>query len=160
MVRVFLGLGSNLGDRAATILSAFSELSRLLEGARLSRLWRSRALYLEEQPDFINAAACGATVLPPKALLGAVNAIEAAFGRDRSRERLKGPRTLDIDILLYGDSIVREPDLIIPHAGLRDRKFALLPLLDLDGGLCDPTSGEPYAQIAKALPDQGIYLLE
>jgi 2-amino-4-hydroxy-6-hydroxymethyldihydropteridine diphosphokinase len=160
MPRVYLGLGSNLGDGAATIRAAFAELSGLLGGARLSRLYRSRARYVEDQPDFINAAVLGETELSPRALLSAVNAIEAAFGRDRSREIIKGPRRLDIDILLYGSLILREKDLVIPHTGLKERQFALLPLLDLDAGLVDPLSGEPYSEIERGLSPQGIYLLE
>ncbi len=159
MARVFLGLGSNIGDGAGIVRGAFSELSSILDGACLSRLWRSRALYVEDQPDFVNAAVMGESALSPRALLAAVNAIEARFGRDRGRERLKGPRTLDIDILLFGTRAISEPDLIIPHPGLKERRFALLPLLDLDGGLLDPTSGVPYSSIAEALPPQGIYLM-
>jgi 2-amino-4-hydroxy-6-hydroxymethyldihydropteridine diphosphokinase len=160
MARVFLGLGSNVGDSAATIRAAFAELSRILRTARLSRLWRSRALYVEDQPDFVNAATVGETELPPRELLVAVNEIESMFGRDRSRERVKGPRPLDIDILLYGDLIIREKDLIVPHSGLRERRFALEPLLDLDAGLLDPESGEAYSKVLESLPPQGIYLLE
>ena len=160
MPRVYLGLGSNVGDGASTIRAAFAELSNLLEGARLSRLYRSRARYVEDQPDFTNAAVMGETELSPRALLSAVNAIEANFGRDRSQETKKGPRRLDIDILLYGSLILNERDLVIPHPGLRERQFALLPLLDLDAGLYDPLSGEPYSTIERGLPPQGIYLME
>jgi 2-amino-4-hydroxy-6-hydroxymethyldihydropteridine diphosphokinase len=160
MARVFLGLGSNVGDGAATIRAAFAELSRTLGGARLSRLWRSRALYVEDQPDFINAAAMGDTDLEPRAVLALINSVEAAFGRDRSLERPKGPRSLDIDILLFGDLRISSPELTIPHPGLKERLFALLPLLDLDGALADPSTGTPFAEIAEALPPQGIYLLE
>jgi 2-amino-4-hydroxy-6-hydroxymethyldihydropteridine diphosphokinase len=160
MARVFLGLGANLGDCAGTIRAAFSELSRLLEGALLSRLWRSSPLYDEVQPDFINAAVMGDTDLSPHGLLSAVNAIETAFGRTRLHERPKGPRTLDIDILLYGSITLVEPDLKIPHAGLSERLFAILPILDLDEGLLDPVSGMAFSTIAKSLPPQGIYLLE
>ncbi len=160
MARVYLGLGSNVGEGPATIAGAFASLSGILVRPRLSRLWRSKAMYVEEQPDFVNAAASGDTELSPRELLAAVNRIEAEFGRDRGRERLKGPRTLDIDILLYGSLVVDEPELRIPHAGLRERLFALLPLLDLDPGLADPRDGRAYAEIAAALPPQGIYLLE
>jgi 2-amino-4-hydroxy-6-hydroxymethyldihydropteridine pyrophosphokinase len=156
---VYLGLGSNVGDGAVTIRAAFEELRAVLDGARLSRLWRTKAMYVEEQPDFVNAAACGDCRLSPRELLAAVNAIEARFGRDRSREVFKGPRSLDIDILLYGDLVLREKDLVIPHAGLKDRRFALEPLLDLKPGLCDPESGSPYAEALAILPKQGIYLI-
>jgi 2-amino-4-hydroxy-6-hydroxymethyldihydropteridine diphosphokinase len=159
MARVFLGLGSNVGDGAAAIRGAFTELSGLLACARLSRLWGSKAMYVADQPDFVNAAASGETDLSPHALLEAVNRIEALFGRDRRNERFKGPRPLDIDILLYGPLVLREPDLILPHAGLRERAFALAPLLELDPSLSDPEKGDSYASVLEALPPQGIYLL-
>jgi 2-amino-4-hydroxy-6-hydroxymethyldihydropteridine diphosphokinase len=160
MARVYLGLGSNVGDGVWTIRAAFVEFSSFLSDARLSRFWRSKAMYIEEQPDFVNAAAMGETELRPRDLLSAVNAIEASFGRDRSREVNKGPRPLDIDILLYGDEVLREPDLVIPHAALHERRFALQPLLDLEPTLRDPVSGARYSDILEALPPQGIYLLE
>jgi 2-amino-4-hydroxy-6-hydroxymethyldihydropteridine diphosphokinase len=160
MARVFLGLGSNVGDGAATIRSAFAELAEILGKPRLSRLWRSRAMYVEDQGDFINAAALGETDLSPRELLASVNAIEERFGRDRGRERPKGPRTLDIDILLFGSLILHESDLILPHAGLKERRFALQPLIDLDPKLLDPETGESYSKILDSLPPQGIYLLE
>jgi 2-amino-4-hydroxy-6-hydroxymethyldihydropteridine diphosphokinase len=116
-------------------------------------------MYIEDQPDFVNAAAAGDTELPPRELLAQIQAIEAAFGRDRGRERPKGERSLDIDILLYGSSVIDEPDLKVPHAALKERLFALLPLLDLDPVLRDPLGGEEYSDIARKLPDQGIYLL-
>jgi 2-amino-4-hydroxy-6-hydroxymethyldihydropteridine diphosphokinase len=160
MVRVFLGLGSNRGDAIATVRSAFEDLSEILEGARLSRLRGSRAMYDEDQPDFVNAAVSGMTSLSSHELLKAVQSIENRFGRVRDESRPKGPRTLDIDILLYGELVLRDRDLIIPHAGLRERRFALEPLVELDGGLIDPASGESYSSILESLPLQGIYLLE
>lgn len=160
MVRVFLGLGSNIGDSISTIGSTFDELSSILVGVRLSRLWGSRAMYDEEQADFVNAAAAGDTDLAPRELLAALNGIENRMGRVRSADRPKGPRTLDIDILLYGNLVLHELDLTIPHAALKERRFALEPLLDLEPSLVDPVSGEAYSAILKSLPPQGIYLLE
>jgi 2-amino-4-hydroxy-6-hydroxymethyldihydropteridine diphosphokinase len=160
MVRVYLGLGSNLGEGSGTIRSAFAALSAILCEARLSRLWGSKPMYDEAQPDFVNAAASGTTALSPRKLLAAVHGIEASFGRVRIADRPKGPRTLDIDILLYGGLVLREDDLTIPHAALRERLFALEPLLDLEPELLDPISGLSYASIAASLPPQGIYLLE
>ncbi len=160
MALVVLGLGSNLGDAAATIKAAFARLAAgILEDARLSRLYRSKPLYLEEQPDFVNAAAAGRASLGPRELLRELNRIEADFGRDRLRELRNGPRSLDIDILLYGDLVLDDPELILPHPRLAERLFALLPLLELEPGLIDPLGGEPYAKIAKSLPEQGIYLI-
>jgi 2-amino-4-hydroxy-6-hydroxymethyldihydropteridine diphosphokinase len=160
MVRVFLGLGSNIGDAISTVRTAFVELSSILEGARLSRLRGSRAMYDEDQPDFVNAVASGLTGLSPHDLLKTVHSIEDRFGRVRDGSRPKGPRTLDIDILLYGDLVLRDRDLVIPHAALRERRFALEPLAELDDGLIDPASGESYSSILESLPLQGIYLLE
>jgi 2-amino-4-hydroxy-6-hydroxymethyldihydropteridine diphosphokinase len=160
MEEIYLGLGSNLGDSKATLLAAFERLALLLAEARISSFWRSRARYYADQPDFVNAVVSGKTGLSPRELLAAVNAIEAEFGRNRSAEIRKGPRPLDIDILLYGRRLIAESDLIIPHAALRERKFALLPLLELAPGLEDPASGAPYASILASLPPQGIYLLE
>jgi 2-amino-4-hydroxy-6-hydroxymethyldihydropteridine diphosphokinase len=117
-------------------------------------------MYVEDQPDFINAVVVGKTELAPRELLCAIHRVEADFGRDRARERVKGPRSLDIDILLYDNVVMREPDLIIPHMALRERRFALAPLLDLDPSLRDPSTGEAYSTILDALPAQGIYLLE
>jgi 2-amino-4-hydroxy-6-hydroxymethyldihydropteridine diphosphokinase len=155
-----LGLGSNVGDGAATIREAFARLREVVfEEARLSRLYLTRPLYVEDQPDFVNSAAVGETSLEPRELLAAVNRVEAEFGRDRGRERPKGPRSLDIDILLYGSLVLDDPDLSIPHPGLAERRFALAPLLELEGGLRDPRSGASYADILASLPEQGIYLL-
>ncbi len=160
MPLVYLGLGSNVGDAEGNLRGAFRELSGILSSARISRLWRSAPRYVEEQPDFVNAAVSGETGLSPRELLAEVNRIEAAFGRDRSREIRKGPRPLDIDILLYGDLILAEPELLIPHPGIRERKFVLLPLLDLDPGLRDPVGGGPYSSILASLAPQGIYLMD
>ncbi|MDP3179981.1 MAG: 2-amino-4-hydroxy-6-hydroxymethyldihydropteridine diphosphokinase [Spirochaetaceae bacterium] len=157
-VRVFLGLGSNQGDSVDIVRNAFRELGQHLRQPRLSSLWRSQARYLTDQPDFINAVAVGETRLLPRELLATVNAVEAAFGRDRLKEIHNGPRPLDIDILLYGKKIIVENDLIVPHPGLRERKFVLVPLLELDPDLEDPVSGERFSRTLATLPAQGIYL--
>ena len=160
MENVWLGIGSNLGDSAALIQEAALRLSAFVEGLRLSGLWRSKARYVEDQPDFLNAVASGSTSLSPRELLAAVNGIEAALGRDRSAVVVKGARTMDIDILLYGAAIVAEPDLIIPHPGMRERKFVLLPLVGLDPDLADPVSGRLFRDFLAELPPQGIYPAE
>lgn len=159
MALVFLGLGSNRGDSASILRSAYADLSRILQEARISSLYVSKARYVTDQPDFVNAVVSGLTDLGPRDLLGAIHAIEARHGRDRGREVFKGPRSLDIDILLHGTSILDEADLSIPHIGLGERKFALLPLVELAPDLGDPRSGLAYAEILAALPAQGIYLL-
>ncbi len=104
-------------------------------------------------------AISGFTDMHPRALLNEIHLIEKEFGRNREQEIFKGPRPLDIDILLYENKIITEPDLIIPHPGLAERKFALLPLLELDFNLVHPGLGIPLKKLAACLPTQGIYPL-
>jgi 2-amino-4-hydroxy-6-hydroxymethyldihydropteridine diphosphokinase len=157
MEKVWLGLGSNRGESSAILRAAADDLGTFLSECRYSGLWRSRARYYEDQEDFLNMALSGMTDLSPRELLDKIHEVEARFGRDRSREIPKGPRTLDVDILLYGNKIITEPDLIIPHPGLAERKFALLPLLELDYDLRHPALGIAIQHLAAALPPQGIY---
>jgi len=158
MAKVWLGLGSNLGDRERFILDAIALLGKAaLRETRVSSLWESKARYVTDQPDFLNAAVSGQTDLTPAELLREVNRIEAALGRDRSAVVAKGPRSIDIDILLYGGRIIVEEGLLIPHPGIRERKFVLLPLLELDPELQDPVTGESFAALLAGLPPQGIY---
>ncbi|GAB3732864.1 2-amino-4-hydroxy-6-hydroxymethyldihydropteridine diphosphokinase [Luteimonas pelagia] len=132
-VRAAIGLGANLGDAVATVRAAFDALDRL-PGSRVvatSRLYRTPAWGLEAQPDFINAVAVLRTVLPPRDLLDGLLAIERAFGRDRATEAGRwGPRVLDLDLLLHGDSVVHAPGLDVPHPHLHARAFALVPLVE------------------------------
>ena len=158
MPRVFLGLGSNKGDGRVIIAGAFRALGERLEHARLSALYSSEPLYVLDQPSFLNAAAVGEFSSGPYELLEFVNDVEARFGRNRSAERRRGERSLDIDILLFGAEAISDPPrLVVPHAGLRERKFALLPLLELDPGVLDPRSGAPLLEAYEALGTQGIY---
>lgn len=130
---VFVGLGGNIGDAATTLREALVELDGL-PGTRLrraSRLYRTRAWGLEDQPDFINAVAMLETSFDARALLDELLAIERAHGRDRELETRWGPRTLDLDLLLFGQSEVDEPGLRVPHPHLHQRAFVLLPLLEI-----------------------------
>lgn len=157
MEKVWLGIGSNLGDRETLIRKAVVLLSAYLADLRVSGLWRSKARYIEDQPDFLNAVVSGSTCLSSRELLSAINEIEASLGRDRSAVVAKGARTMDIDILLHGAAITAEPDLIIPHPGMRERKFVLLPLVELDPDIADPVSGRRFREFLAELPPQGIY---
>ena len=132
-VIAFIGLGGNLGDPAATLRSALSVLEDM-QGSRLlraSRLYRTPAWGVEQQPDFINAVAMLETSLGAQALLQSLFAIERQHGRVREAELRWGPRTLDLDLLLYGEAVIDEPGLRVPHPHLHERAFALLPLLEL-----------------------------
>lgn len=154
---VVLGLGSNRGDGEAIFSGAAEALGRVLGESRLSTLYRSKPMYVLDQPSFLNAALAGRFSGTPRELLALTQGVEASFGRDRSRERRKGERTLDIDILLFGSVVLAEPDLSIPHEGLLERKFALLPLLNLLPDARDPRSGAPLIEAYEALEPQGIY---
>jgi len=132
-VRACIGLGANLGDAADTLRRAFDALAACdgIEVLRTSCLYRTPAWGREDQPDFINAVALVDTTLAPRALLERLLAVESAFGRQRAEGERWGPRTLDLDLLLYGDAVVDEPGLHVPHPHLHERAFALVPLLEV-----------------------------
>lgn len=154
--QVFLSLGSNLGDRLALLGNAVERLGRHLRQLRVSSVYETAPLYNTSQPRFLNIVVTGATRLSPRELLAASQAIEQALGRDRAANGPKGPRPIDIDLLLYGDLLVHEPGLQVPHPGMRERRFVLEPLLELEPRLRDPASGLPLAQSLAELPRQGV----
>ncbi|MDE2223715.1 MAG: 2-amino-4-hydroxy-6-hydroxymethyldihydropteridine diphosphokinase [Xanthomonadaceae bacterium] len=130
-VTACVALGSNLGDPCVQVGRGFAALAALphtILRAR-SRLYRTPPWGVVDQPDFVNAAARLDTTLAPRELLDALLAIEASAGRVRGARN--GPRTLDLDLLLYGDRAINEPDLVVPHPGLHERAFVLLPLADV-----------------------------
>jgi 2-amino-4-hydroxy-6-hydroxymethyldihydropteridine diphosphokinase len=124
----------------------------------VSSIYRSAALYRVDQPDFYNLVLLGNTSLEPLALLAETQELEKSLGRDRAKEVHKGPRTLDIDILFYGSLKLELPSLTIPHPGLRERAFVLVPLLELDEGIADPADGTLLKERLPAVAGQGIYL--
>ena len=130
MTRAAIGIGSNEGDAAGHVRSAFARLGELGSVVARSSLYRSAPWGVTEQAAFVNAAALVETALPPRALLGALKQIEREAGRVPTYRW--GPRVLDLDILAYGDDRVDEPDLTIPHARLSERAFALVPLAEID----------------------------
>jgi 2-amino-4-hydroxy-6-hydroxymethyldihydropteridine diphosphokinase len=166
-VKVFLGLGSNLGDSRQIVLDAAKALEEVLSGLRRASLYETKPLYVTDQAGFVNTAAEG-FFTPEKAsspaasareMLSRLHDIEARFGRDRAKERRWGERFLDIDILLFGDFIVNENDIVIPHPRLKERRFALEPLLELFPDAVEPGTGLFYRDFYAALPDQGVRLL-
>ncbi|GHV90308.1 2-amino-4-hydroxy-6-hydroxymethyldihydropteridine diphosphokinase [Spirochaetia bacterium] len=154
-----LGLGSNRGDSSSILRGAIEALAGILEGLRDARVLESEPLYVKNQARFFNTAVSGFYRGTALELLEEIHRIEASFGRDRQRERRWGERTLDIDILLFGGQIISlPPRLEIPHPRLKERRFALIPLLELLPDAVDPLTGIPYRIILDGLPDQGIYL--
>ena len=131
-VHACIGLGANLGDPAAALREAFDALSRLPATRLLaaSRLYRTPAWGRTDQPDYVNAAALLETALAPQALLAALLEIERRAGRVRDGHRW-GPRTLDLDLLLYDDRVIDLPGLRVPHPHLHERAFALVPLAEI-----------------------------
>jgi 2-amino-4-hydroxy-6-hydroxymethyldihydropteridine diphosphokinase len=126
VIRAYVGLGSNLGDRESLIRRA----AQLIGATRLSTIHETEPWGYTNQPAFLNAAAELETALEPRALLDHLLDVERTLGRERIGPRW-GPRTIDLDLLLYGDRVVDEPGLIVPHPLLLERAFVLAPLAEL-----------------------------
>ena len=136
MPTAYIGLGSNLGDREATIEAAVAALPGVIA---VSRLRETAPVGVLEQPPFLNGAVALETRLSPRELLDTLLAVERGLGRER-HERW-GPRTIDLDLLLYADVVLDEPGLTLPHPRLHERRFALEPLHELDPELVVPGRG-------------------
>ncbi|MFP4382587.1 MAG: 2-amino-4-hydroxy-6-hydroxymethyldihydropteridine diphosphokinase [Spirochaetia bacterium] len=156
-VRVFLGIGGNKGDVKASVRGAYEKLDPFLHEREISRLYLTRPKYYFDQPPFINAVITGYTRIEPENLLELCHKIEAEYGRDRNQEKRMGPRPLDIDILLYGSEIISTDSLQIPHPRLTERKFVLIPLLELDNEISHPRTGTDLWKFLNTLQPQGIY---
>ena len=142
MARAYVGLGANLGEREGALRAAVTALGAL-EGVRVvavSSFRETEPVGYLDQPPFLNGAVAVDTTLGPRELLDALLAVERSLGRTREGPRF-GPRTIDLDLLLYGDESVDEPGLRVPHPRLHERAFALEPLADLDPGLVVPGQG-------------------
>lgn len=137
----YIALGSNLNDPLRMVRAGFNALAQLPNTELIARslLMRSAPVGYADQPDFVNAVAAIRTALQPRALLDALLAIERAHGRER--EFPNAPRTLDLDILVYGERLIDEPGLTIPHPRLHQRAFVLVPLAQLAPGLIVPGMG-------------------
>ena len=162
VVAACIGLGGNVGAAEATLAAAARSLDDLPRTrlVRMSRFYRTPAWGLREQPDFINGVALVDTALTPRDLLDALLELERRFGRVRAEDGSDrwGPRTLDLDILLYGDGVVDEPGLHIPHPRLHERAFALVPLLEVVPDAVIPGVGDARRMLA-ALETGGIEAL-
>jgi 2-amino-4-hydroxy-6-hydroxymethyldihydropteridine diphosphokinase len=156
----YIGLGSNLADPRAQVERAVAAL-RHLPGSRLlqrSPLYASAPWGVVDQPEFVNAVAAIETSLPARDLMQALLAIEREAGRVRGGARW-GPRILDLDLLLYGDAVIDEPGLHVPHPYLHERAFVLLPLADVASQLVLPGRG-PVAVLAAAADTSGLRRLD
>ena len=151
MRTAYIGMGGNLaswaGEPEATLAAAALRLESLGRVASRSSLYLTEPVGFAEQPPFVNAVVALATELTPRELLDGLLAIEQEFGRDRASGFANGPRTLDLDILLFGDLTFSEPGLDIPHPRLAERAFVLIPLNEIAPEVVVPGCGEPVAQL-------------
>jgi 2-amino-4-hydroxy-6-hydroxymethyldihydropteridine diphosphokinase len=140
LTRAYVGLGANLGDREATIRRSLELLGAepRIEVVAVSTLRETEPVGYADQPAFLNGAAALETDLSSRALLDRLLAVEQVLGRVRGVGPRFGPRTIDLDLLLYGAEVVDEPGLSVPHPRLAERRFALEPLYELDPGLSLP----------------------
>lgn len=159
-VRAYIGLGSNLDNPKRHVLTAIDQLGRLPYTQMLARssLYRSDPMGPPDQPEYINAVAEIETLLTPRALLDELLRVEIAHGRTRSATRW-GPRTLDLDLLLYGDRTIAEARLTVPHPGIAERAFVLFPLAQLAPNLIIPGKGS-LSMLLSACSPAGLQKLD
>lgn len=156
MEKVFLGIGSNVGDKIFFIKKAVSLLSEILSEMEIAPLYLSKAVGFEKQPDFINTVISGYTKLSPDYLLKKIKEIEKTIGRI---ERYRwGPREIDIDILFYGNYVIEKDNLIIPHPRIQERDFVLKPLSDLDPDFIHPVLKKTVKELLFNLKERSIIL--
>jgi 2-amino-4-hydroxy-6-hydroxymethyldihydropteridine diphosphokinase len=151
VTRAYVALGSNLGDREGTLRSALEALAAEpgIDVVAVSRFYDTEPVGFVDQPRFLNGAAAVETELPARELLERLLAVELRFGRSREDVPPQGPRTIDLDLLLYGDAEIDEPGLRVPHPRLHERRFVLEPLADLDPALEVPGNGQVQDILAR-----------
>jgi 2-amino-4-hydroxy-6-hydroxymethyldihydropteridine diphosphokinase len=151
---VYIALGSNLGDRAETIAAAIEAMNLAgIHVVRESSLYATEPVDAPRQPWFLNAVVEATTALMPRQLLRGLQAVEKQFGRRRTG--FHGPRTLDLDILFYGSSVIRSRDLQVPHPRIGERRFVLVPLAELAPALRHPVLRKTMTELLAETPDTG-----
>jgi 2-amino-4-hydroxy-6-hydroxymethyldihydropteridine diphosphokinase len=148
--RAYISLGSNLGDRVLHLREAIRRLGAVGEVTRVSSFYETEPVEVAEQPWFVNAVVELRTEIAPAALLRALLELERAMGRERKIP--KGPRTIDLDLLLYDNDSVNTPELTLPHPALHERRFVLEPLVEIAPGALHPTLQKTAWQLLETLP--------
>lgn len=149
MQLVYLSLGSNLGDRAANVRACIAKLREAGRVTQVSSFYETEPMEIREQPWFLNCAVEIETDLTPQQLLARIQSIEAALGRTRAVD--KGPRTIDVDILLYGGAQIADDNLQIPHPAIHRRRFVLEPLAEIAVHARNPASGKTVGEMLGGL---------
>jgi 2-amino-4-hydroxy-6-hydroxymethyldihydropteridine diphosphokinase len=147
--RVAVALGSNLGDSDTVLHNAVDALHAFIHDMRVSRWYITAPVGVDPQPDFLNGALAGETSLGARALLEMLLATEARFGRERPHPG--AARTLDLDLILYGDAVIDEPGLIVPHPRFRERRFVLEPLAEIAPDMVDPVTQRTVRMLLQSL---------
>jgi 2-amino-4-hydroxy-6-hydroxymethyldihydropteridine diphosphokinase len=155
---VYIALGSNLGDRRQNLREALRLLPPEVVVEAVSALYESEPQPPAPPPNYLNAACRASTKLSPRDLLNHLKAIERQLGREPGPRW--SPRPIDLDIALYDDLVIDEPDLTVPHPRLAERNFVLRPLLDLDADLVHPVLGLPLSTLLKEVGEEGLKLAE
>lgn len=158
MAHVYLGLGSNKGDRMDNMRKALQLLVPFMEIGKVSRVYESMPMYKEDQNLFLNAALRGRTSLAPKDLFERVKEVERAVGR--TEEERNGPREIDIDILLYDDLVHNTPELTIPHPRMHERLFVMVPLEEIAPLVEHPIHRQPVIELRGTLEGFGRLIWE
>ena len=151
---IYLGLGSNQGDRRGNLAAALQHLREIIDIDTISSVYETEPVGYLEQPRFLNMVCSGKTWLPAEELLAYVKAIEVTLGRQPSFRN--GPRAIDIDILLYDDLRLQQENLVLPHPRMAERAFVLVPLAEIAPDIVDPSSGKTAQELLRSIPQQGV----
>jgi 2-amino-4-hydroxy-6-hydroxymethyldihydropteridine diphosphokinase len=149
-IKVYLSLGSNVGDREAHLRDAQARLGAVGRVSAVSSFYETEPVEFTEQPWFLNCAVALETAQTPQPLMTSILNLEEAMGRRRVQK--KGPRTIDIDILLFGDTILNSPEITVPHPAMHERRFVLEPLAEIAPNVRHPILNKTILELRDALP--------